>query len=73
MLKSVSSWHVEMGKVLLERDGSVIPDQARGLCPWEEHFKELLNHTEHPSTAFSPLDASAAENYPCVRCRPKAT
>ncbi len=65
MLKSVSSWHAEMGKVLLKRDGSVIPDQARGLRRWEEHFKELLNHTAHPSTAFSPLDGSAAENYHC--------
>ncbi len=37
-----------MGEVLLEQDGSVIPEQARRLCRWEEHFKELLNHAAPP-------------------------
>ncbi len=55
----------EMGEVLLERDGSIIPDQARNLCRWEEHFKELLNHAAPPNTTFSPLPTSAAETYPC--------
>ncbi len=44
--------------MLLERDGSVIPDQAR------RHFEELLNHTAFTNTAFSPPDISAAENCP---------
>ncbi len=65
MLESVRRRPAGVGEVLLERDGSVIQDQARGLCRWEEHFQELLNNTAQPSTAFSPLDTSAAENYPC--------
>ncbi len=51
--------------MLLKRDGSVIPDQARKLRRWEEHFKELLNHAAPPNTAFSPPDTPAAETYPC--------
>ncbi len=65
MLKSVSRRPAAMGEVLLERDESVIPDQARMLCPWEEHFKELVNHAAHSNTAFSLLPTSAAETYPC--------
>ncbi len=53
-----------VGEVLLERDGSGIPDQARKLCRWEEHFKEL-SHAAPPNTAFSPLRTSVAETYPC--------
>ncbi len=44
---------------------SQIPDQARKLCRWKEHFKELLNHAAPPNTAFSPLPSSAAETYSC--------
>ncbi len=40
-----------VGEVLLERDESVIPDQARKLCCWKEHFKELFNHAAPPNTA----------------------
>ncbi len=65
MLKSISRRPAGEGEVLLERDGSVIPDQARKLCRWEEHFKELLNHAAPPNTAFSPLPTSASETYPC--------
>ncbi len=65
MLKGVSRRPAGMGEMLLERDGSVIPDQARMLCRWEEHFKELLNHAAPPNTAFSPLPPCAAEAYPC--------
>ncbi len=65
MLKSVSRRPAGVGEVLHERDGSVIPDQARKLCQWEEHFKELLNHAAPPNTAFSPLPTSAAETYLC--------
>ncbi len=54
-----------MGEVLLERDGSVIPDQARRPSRWEEHFKDFLNLTEHPNTTFLPRDTPAVENYPC--------
>ncbi len=64
VLKSVSRRAAEVGEVLLERDGSVIPEQARKLCRWEEHFKELLNHAAPPKTASSPLPTPAAENYP---------
>ncbi len=64
MLKSVSRRPAGVGEVLLERDGSVNPDQARKLCRWEEHFKELLNHTAPPNAAFSPLPTSASETYP---------
>ncbi len=32
MLKSVNRRPAEVGEVLLERDGSVIPDQTRRLC-----------------------------------------
>ncbi len=53
MLNNVSRKLAGVGKVLLERDGSVIPNQARKLCRWEEHFKELLNHAAPPNTAFS--------------------
>ncbi len=63
MLKSVSRRPAGESEVLLERDGSVIPDQARKLCQWEEHFKELLNHTAPPNTAFSPQPNSAAESH----------
>ncbi len=49
MLKNVSCRPAEVGEVLLERDGSVIPNQARKLCRWEEHFKELLNHATPPN------------------------
>ncbi len=45
--------------------GSVIPDQARKLCRWKEHFKELLNHAASPSTAFPPPNTPAAKTYPC--------
>ncbi len=48
-----------------ERDGSVIPDQARRLCRWKEPFQELLNHAAPPNTESSPSDSSVAENYPC--------
>ncbi len=65
MLKSGSLRLVEVGELLLERDGSVIPEQARRLCQLEEHFKELLNHAAAPNTTFSPSSTSAAENYPC--------
>ncbi len=44
-----------MGEVLLERDGNIVPDQARKLCRWEQHFKELLIHVAPPNSAFSPL------------------
>ncbi len=54
MLTIVSRRPADGGEVLLERDGSVIPDQARRLCRWEEHFKELVIHAAPPSTAFSP-------------------
>ncbi len=56
MLKSISRRPAGVGEVLLERDGSVIPDQARKLCRWENHLKELLNHAAPPNTAFSLLD-----------------
>ncbi len=49
MLKSVSRRPAGVGEVLLERDGSVIPDQARKLCRWEEHFSV----TQHPRTPHS--------------------
>ncbi len=62
MLKSVSHRPAGAGEVLLNRGGSVIPDQARKLCRWEEHFKEIRNHAAPPNTAFSPPDSSAAEN-----------
>ncbi len=65
MLKNVSRRPAGVGEVLLERDGSVIPDQARKLCRWEEQFKEFLNHAAPPNTAFSPPPTSAAEAYPC--------
>ncbi len=58
MLISVCRRPVGVGEVLLERDGSVSPDQARKLCRWEKHFKELLNHAATPNTAFSPLPTS---------------
>ncbi len=54
-----------MGEVLLERDGSVIPDKARKLCRWEEHFIELLNHAALSNIPRSPTDTSAAKHYPC--------
>ncbi len=41
MLKSVSSRPAGVGEELLERDGSVIPDQARKLFRIEKHFMEL--------------------------------
>ncbi len=52
MLRSVSHMPAEVGEVLLERDGSVIPVQARMFCSWEEHFRELLNHAAPPNTAL---------------------
>ncbi len=54
-----------MGEVLLERDESGIPYQARKLCRWDELFKELLYHAAPPNTAFLPQDTSTPENYPC--------
>ncbi len=39
MLKSVNRSPAGVGEMLHERDESVIPDQARKLCRWEEHFK----------------------------------
>ncbi len=65
MLKSASRRPAGVGEVSLDRDGSVIPDQARMLCRWKEHFKKLLNHAAHPNTAFSPVPTSAAEIYSC--------
>ncbi len=66
MLKSVTRRPAGVGEILLERDGSVIPDQGRKLRRWEGHFKELLNHAAPLNTAFSPPDTPAAENYPCA-------
>ncbi len=37
-------------EVLLEQEGSVIPDQARRLYHSQEQFRELLNHAAHPNT-----------------------
>ncbi len=65
MLKSINHRPAGVGEVLLERDGSVNTDQARKLCGWEEHYKELPNHALPPNTAFSPLPTFAAETYPC--------
>ncbi len=56
MLKSVSHRPAGVSEMLLERDGTFILDQAKKLCRWEEHFKELLNHATPPNTAFSPPD-----------------
>ncbi len=50
MLESVSRMSAEVGEVLLERDGGVNSDQARRLCRWEEHFRELLKHAALPNT-----------------------
>ncbi len=52
MLKSVSRRPAEVGEVLFERDGSVIPEQARRQCRWEKHFKELLNHAASLTSPF---------------------
>ncbi len=52
------------GEVLLERDGSVIPDQVRKLCRREEYFKEYYQAAP-PNAAFSPPPTSSAETYPC--------
>ncbi len=41
MLKSASRRPAGVGGVLLERDGSVIPDQARKLCRWVKVSSEL--------------------------------
>ncbi len=64
MLKSVSRKPAGVGEVLLERDGSAIPDQARKLCRWQEHFKEILNHAAPPNTAFSRPDTPNGGNLP---------
>ncbi len=54
-----------MGEVLLEESGSVIPDQARRLCRWEEHFREILKHAAVPNTPPpSPTYIPAVEQYP---------
>ncbi len=50
MLKSASYRTTEVGELLLERDGSVITDQARRPCRWEEHFRELLSLSAPPNT-----------------------
>ncbi len=42
MLKSVRHGLAEVGKVLLERYRSVIPDQARKLCRWAHDSIEVL-------------------------------
>ncbi len=54
-----------MAEVLLERDGSVIPDRARIPCRWEEHFKGFLDHAAPLNTAFLAADAPAPEHYTC--------
>ncbi len=64
MLKSVNRRPAGVGEVLLERNGSVISDQARKLCRWQKHFKELLNHAAPPNTEFSRPDTPTAETYP---------
>ncbi len=55
----------EVDEMLLERDGSVIPDQARRPCRGEGHFKELLNHAATPNAEFSPSDNPEAKIYHC--------
>ncbi len=50
-------------EVLFERDGSVIPDKARRLCRWEEHFREFLNDAAPRNAPRSPADTPAAEQY----------
>ncbi len=55
MLNSVSRRPTKVGEVVHERDGSVIPDQARRLCRWEEHIKEPLYNATPPNTAEERL------------------
>ncbi len=43
MLKNVSRRPAVVGEVLLERDGSITPDQARKLCRWGEHVGAPAN------------------------------
>ncbi len=43
-LKIIRDRPAEVGKVLLEQGGTIIPDQARKICRWKGHFKRLLNH-----------------------------
>ncbi len=44
ILKGVILRPTKVDNVLLKHDRNVIPDQARIICWWKEHFKELLNH-----------------------------
>ncbi len=46
MLKSVSRRPPEAGEVLLERYGTVSPDQAIRPCRREKHYRELLDEKQ---------------------------
>ncbi len=64
-LKSIRDRPTEVGKVLLEEGGIIIPDQARKICRWKEHFKRLINHVAPPDTTSSSTGAPVAEQYQC--------
>ncbi len=42
-----------------------MPHKTRKVHQWEEDFKELPDLVASPSTAFSPTDAPAAQQYQC--------
>ncbi len=65
MLKSVSHRSTGVGEVLLERNGSVIPDQARGPCRWEEHFIEHFNHAASRTRRFHHWIPPQRKKYSC--------
>ncbi len=61
--KTVALEHLRLD--LLNRfEGLQLDEDARKLCRWEKHFKEVLNHAAPPNTASSPLPTSAADTYP---------
>ncbi len=65
MLKSVSRRPAGVGEVLLELDGSVIPDQARKHGDGKSTSRDFST-AQHPRTLhFHHRIPHAAENYPC--------
>ncbi len=59
----------EVVEALLERDGSVVPGQAKRLCRWGEHFKELLNHATLPEHRIFTTGYHRYTQFSNVTCR----
>ncbi len=51
-MKGISSRPAEVSEMLLEKDGSVVPDQAKGIYRCAGRIGELLSYAATTNTVF---------------------